>query len=145
MFERLLSYAILLKCGVITLDNYNEYLNEIFLQHPGNDLLLELQWCSVDAKKTINTILEHSREAEIDYNMFGKLLFDELKVIYIKMEIHSFAEKAHSVWNLLPKSIGQTEPFWTLSYADDPLSWGDEKQTREIYEKMFGYYENHER
>jgi hypothetical protein len=36
----------------------------------------------------------------------------------------------------------QMEPFWTLSYADDPLSWGEERQTHEIYEKMFGYYEN---
>lgn len=61
------------------------------------------------------------------------------------MEIHSFAEKAYVAWNMLPKSIDQTEPFWTLSYADDPLSWGDEKQTREIYEKMFRYYENHGR
>ena len=145
MIERLLSYAILLKCGFITLDKYNEYLNEIFLQHSDNDLLLELQWCSTDTKKAINTILEHSREVEIDYDMFGKLFLDELKVIYIEMEIHSFAEKAYAAWNLMPKSIDQIEPFWTLSYADDPLSWGDEKQTREIYEKMFSYYENHGR
>ena len=75
--------------------------------------------------------------------MFGKLFLDELKVIYIEMEIHSFAGKAYAAWNLIPKNIDQIEPFWTLSYADDPLSWGDEKQTREIYEKMFSYYENH--
>lgn len=82
MIERLLSYAILLKCGFITLDKYNEYLNEIYLQQGDNDLLLELQWCSADTKKTIYTILEHSRKAEVDYDMFGKLFLDELKVIY---------------------------------------------------------------
>ncbi len=30
--------------------------------------------------------------------------------------------------------------FWTLSYADDPLSWGDEKQTSYTYERMLSYY-----
>lgn len=28
-----------------------------------------------------------------------------------------------------------------ICYADDPLSWGDEKQSREIYEEMLEYYE----
>lgn len=31
-------------------------------------------------------------------------------------------------------------PFYILSYADDPLSWGDEKQARELYENAIGYY-----
>lgn len=142
MVERLLSYAILLKCEFITLDKYNEYLCDIFLQHTDNDLLLELQWCSTDSKKTIDTILEYSRETEIDYNVFGRFLIDELKAVYKEMDINSFATKAYSVWNLLPKSIENIEPFWTLCYADDPLSWGDEKQTRELYENMFKYYES---
>jgi hypothetical protein len=98
-------------------------------------LLLELQWCFSDTKKTIDTILEYSREAEIDYNVFGRFLLGGLKAICTEMDIHSFGVKAYSVWNLLPKSIEQTEPFRTLSYADDPLSWGDEKQARELYEK----------
>lgn len=32
------------------------------------------------------------------------------------------------------------EPFHTLSYADDPLSWNDEKQTRKLYEELFEFY-----
>jgi hypothetical protein len=89
MIERLLSYAILLKCEFITLDKYNDYLNETFLQHSDNDLLLELQWCSSNTEKTINTILEHSRKSEIDYNIFGKFFFEELKTIYNGMDIYS--------------------------------------------------------
>ncbi|NLB62301.1 MAG: hypothetical protein GX802_07820 [Clostridiales bacterium] len=141
MVERLLSYAILLKCELITLDKYNGYLNDIFLQYTDNDLLLELQWCSTNTEKTIDTILDCSRETEIDYDVFGRSLIDELEAVYKEMDINSFATKAYSVWNLLSKSI---EPFWTLCYADDPLSWGDEKQTRELYEKMFKYYESND-
>lgn len=33
------------------------------------------------------------------------------------------------------------EPFHILSYADDCLSYGDEKQCRELYESMFAFYE----
>ncbi len=145
MVERLLSYAILLKCELITLDKYNEYLNDIFLQHSDNDLLLELQWCSANSIKTIDTILECSRNTEIDYDVFGRFLLDELKTVYKEMDINIFGAKAYSVWNLLPKSIEHIEPFWTLCYADDPLSWGDEKQTRELYEKMFNYYESNDK
>lgn len=32
------------------------------------------------------------------------------------------------------------EPFVMLPYADEPLSWGDEKQSRELFQSMFDYY-----
>lgn len=143
MNERLLSYAILLNCELMTLNKYNDYLNEIFLQHPDNDLLLELQWSSNDNKKTIVTIYEYSNKAEIDYDVFGKFFFNELKLAYNEMNINIFSEKAYSAWNLLPENIKEIEPFVTLCYADDPLSWGDENQTRELYENTFLYYEKH--
>ena len=143
MIERLLSYATLLNCELMTLNKYNDYLNEIFLQHPDNDLLLELQWCSNDIKNTIGTICEYSSKVEIDYDVFGKLFFNELKLAYKEMDINSFAAKAYSAWNLLPDKIKEIEPFFTLCYADDPLSWGDENQTREHYENTFVYYEKH--
>ncbi|MCI8403228.1 MAG: hypothetical protein HFI38_14250 [Lachnospiraceae bacterium] len=44
-------------------------------------------------------------------------------------------------WESLPGNIQNIEPFWILSYADDPLSWGDEEQTRNIYKQMLHYYE----
>lgn len=34
----------------------------------------------------------------------------------------------------------QIEPFHTLSYDDNPLSWGDEEQTRKIYEDFFDFH-----
>ena len=44
------------------------------------------------------------------------------------------------LWKSLPGEIQDKQPFFTLSYADDPLSWEDEKQTRFIYENMLNYY-----
>lgn len=55
--------------------------------------------------------------------------------------IHEFAGRMYKLWKSLPDCLRYIEPFHTLSYADDPLSWGDEKQTREIYEELFKYYE----
>ena len=46
----------------------------------------------------------------------------------------------YGLWESLPGNIQDIEPFWTLSYADEPLSWGDEEQTRDIYEYMLDYY-----
>lgn len=142
MVERLLSYAILLICGLSSLDKYNEYLDGIFLQYPDNDLLLELECCSSDAKTTVATIQKYSAEFEneLDYDIFGASLFRELKLAYEEMDIKNFAKIAYLIWGLLPNCIEQVEPFWTLCYADDPLSWGDERQTRELYENMLNYY-----
>lgn len=36
--------------------------------------------------------------------------------------------------------LDEEQPFWTLSYADDPLSWGDEEQSKALYEEAFDFY-----
>lgn len=84
--EELLVYAIMLSEELISENEYNKRLDELFLNDPENDDLLYLEWES------------------------------------------------------LPGSIQNIEPFWALSYADDPLSWGDEEQTRKIYEHMLNNY-----
>jgi hypothetical protein len=144
MNEKLRVYAILLKCGLLTLEQYNKYLNVMFLENPESDLLLELQRCSKDLQRTIEMLSLYAENAEMDDNVFGKIFFAELKPLYEKMDLNSFAQKAYAVWNLLPGNIAETEPFVTLVYAGDPLSYGDEKQTREMCEKMFRYYENND-
>ncbi len=56
------------------------------------------------------------------------------------LDIREFADRCYKMWTVLPKDISMQEPFHTLSYADDCLSYGDEKQTRELYEKAFDFY-----
>ncbi len=43
-------------------------------------------------------------------------------------DIKQFAEKMYSLWKVLPTAIQHKQPFYMLSYADDPLSWGDIEQ-----------------
>ena len=64
-----------------------------------------------------------------------------LQDVYESSEITDFTKLMYALWQKLPQSICHTEPFLTLSYADDPLlAYGDEGQTRQLYENMLAYY-----
>lgn len=142
MVEILLSYAILLYVGLVSEVEYKENLDAHFLKHPDNALLLELEWRTLDIEGTIKIIFNYCLENSIDYDTFGCFLISKLEEIYYQddMDIQHFGSKMYLIWRVLPSEIENKEPFWTLCYADDPLSWGDEKQTRELYQKMFQYY-----
>lgn len=142
--ENLLVYATLLEAGFSVRKNYRDYLDTMFSILPDNDLLLELQWCTADIQKTISTIREYYASHCINYDVFGRELFSKLEKIYEQddMDIQTFGEKTYRIWQQLSSSIHLEEPFFTLCYADDPLSWGDEKQARNFYEKAFRFYSN---
>lgn len=116
-------YAILLYEELVTEDEYNKRRDELFLSTPEDDDLLYLEWETLE--------------------QFGRILMSKLKAVYVKCsDIKHFAGHSHSLWESLPGNIQNIEPFWALNYADDPLSWGDEEQARNIYEHMLNYYEN---
>ena len=46
----------------------------------------------------------------------------------------------YNLWESLSGNIQDKEPFFVLCYADDPLLWGDEEQTRNIYEFIMYYF-----
>ena len=79
--------------------------------------------------------------SEFDTECFGKILMRSLLRIYESIDIALFAKKMYSLWNKLPRDIGQKEPFLTLCYADDCLSYHDEEQCRKLYEKAMCYYD----
>ncbi|MGM0125067.1 hypothetical protein IGI37_002463 [Enterococcus sp. AZ194] len=86
----------------------------------------------------------YKRQEALNGALFGQYLFEKLKKIYFsdELQIDEFGRKMYSIWNTyLPDCLAKEEPFWTLSYADDCLSYGDEKQTRELYEKAFDFYQ----
>ena len=140
IMEELLVYAILLDEELITEKEYNRRLDELFLNAPENDDLLHLEW-ETDIRKAILYVKTHIDYKGLDMARFGRLLMSKLKVIYLDCpDIHFFAGRMYHLWQSLPGSIQDIEPFWTLCYADDPLSWGDEQQTRSIYEHMLDYY-----
>ncbi len=140
--EELLAFALLLYEGIIEETEYNKRLDELFLHNITDDDLLYLEW-ETDIKKAIIYISTHTDYSILDYEQFGKILMNKLKAYYKNcLDIKDFAHRMYDLWKNLPGNIQDKEPFFTLCYADDPLSWGDEEQTRDIYENMFNYYDD---
>lgn len=135
-------FALLLYGDMVTEDEYNKRLNKLFLDHIEDQDLLYLEW-ETDVKKAITYISAHIDYNVFDYEQFGRNLMDRLSVYYRNCsDIKRFADRAYGLWEVLPEVMQDREPFFTLCYADDPLSWGEEEQTRNIYEKMLNYYKD---
>ena len=139
--ERLLAYAYLLCENLISMDEYETTLNKLFLENPSNADLLELEIISNNKKSTIAYIKTHIDYNTMSFDIFGRELFKLLKPIYHNKDLKSFSTAMYSLWESLAGNLQEIQPFWTLSYADEPLSWGDVEQTKKIYEKMLSYYD----
>ena len=140
--EELLVYAILLYEDLVTENEYSKRLDELFLNDPENEDLLYLEW-ETDIKKAIIYIRTNIDYNNLEIERFGRILISKLKAVYVNCsDIKCFASRTYHLWESLPGNIQNIEPFWTLCYADDPLSWGDEEQTRNIYEYMLDYYKD---
>ena len=138
--EELLVYALLLYEGFDIEADYNHRLDEMFLEDPTDEFLLNLEFMSSNIEGSIVYIRTNFCYTNFDHDIFGKFLMTKLKEYYANTEINDFAGKMYSLWESLPGSIQNEQPFFTLCYADDPMSWGDEKQTRALYENMLNYY-----
>ena len=132
--------------GFFSGERYNSLLDEKFLKKPENDLYLELEECSANLLDTLGRFKRHWDYECSDFNreLFGRRLFSGLRDAYDAdvFEIADFGNRCCQLWHQLPSDIDQLEPFHTLIYGDDPLSWGDEKQARMLYEKAFAFYDN---
>ena len=142
--EELYAELLLWYIGFHSSERYNALLDEKFLSDSENELYLELEEYSADILNSMGRFKRYwdYECSEFDRDLFGKQLFAGLKYTYDtnRFEISDFGNRCCKLWHMLPGSIIETEPFHTLIYADDPLSWGDEVQTRELYESAFAYY-----
>ena len=143
--EELLACALLYQCGLTPKEEYIQKLDSLFLQDETNELFLELEFCTGDWSKTLSE-LNACWNGDVCVERFGKALMGGLKRIYDRKEtdLREFAKGAYAIWNMLPWRVGSVRPFQILSYADDPLSWGDEAQARELYQEAFGFYDERE-
>ena len=146
--EELLACILLWQEGLLPWEAYEEKLDALFLEDPENELLQELEWEGKNPKDTTARVRtyfgSHSREVRTD--VLGRFFMARLKEVYWRedLDIRWFADRMYLLWEDLPPWLQDVQPFWTLCYADDPLSWGDEKQTREIYREMLDYYDREE-
>ena len=137
--EELFVHAILCGVGFERYEQYEETLERLFEMNLADEMLLDLYGRKYkDAILHIHSIMN---EYPLDCELFGRCLMKELKDIYLSIEISEFGKRMYELWNRLPKVIDEMEePFHVLSYADDCLAYGDEKQCRELYEAMFNFY-----
>ena len=125
-------------------ERYEALLNDQFINNPNNGLLLELEELSANILDTHGRFMRYwtYEQPSLKANVFGKQLFLGLKSIYDanSFSIEDFSKRCFLLWQSLPCRIAQAEPFWTLDYAGDCLSWGDEVQTRSLFHKAFSFY-----
>ena len=142
--EELYAELLLWYVGFHTSDRYCALLDEKFLKDSENELYLDLEGCSSNLLDSMGRFKRYwdYECSELDKDAFGKQLFKSLKDSYDAniFELSDFGNRCCKLWHMLPSDIVQVEPFHTLIYADDPLSWGDEAQMRELYEIAFSYY-----
>lgn len=138
--EELFVYSLLYCIVYEKYDEYREVLDNLFLCNPEDDVLLDLE--GRDYKDAMLHLCQLMNELSFDTIEFGKQLMSKLKPIYEESDIVVFGKKMFDLWNQLPDKIGCEEPFHTLNYADDCLSYGDEIQCCELYEYTLNYYED---
>jgi len=142
MRETLLAYIILIDLNLTTITDYRDHLDELFMNNPDDDILLELEWSISNFDKSKMLIYDYFKNHDINPDIFGSFLMQKLKPIYISYntDIKAFEYKMLELWHKIPNELIHQEPFWKMSYAGEPLTWGDVEQTREIYEEMLNFY-----
>ena len=139
--DELLAYALMILEGYDVEDEYDRKLDELFLHAPGNDDYLSLEALGSNMKESVSYIMSHTDYTNIDKVRFGSQLMRLLRTEYDRMGIREFAKHTYPLCKRFPACIGEEEPFNSLAYADEPLSWGDIEQSKELYEKTFVFFD----
>lgn len=138
--EILYANALLIAVGYDRYDLLDKQIDKLFLSNLQNDDYLSL----IERPKDKNLVLHIIATINIErmnIKHFGAYLMRELYKIYLKTNLESFVDKMYHLYTLLPAKISENEPFYTFCYADDCLSYGDEIQCRQLYEKAMSYYQ----
>lgn len=142
--EGLIANGLLWRFGLGGYEAYSTLLDEKFLKKPDDNLLLELEEFSSDSDAAAKRLVRfwESECTDFNYDLFGKILFNGLEQAYKAKALSTkdFGERGYKLWQALPAAIDQKEPFWSLSYANEYLSCGDEKRAENFYEEAFEFF-----
>lgn len=131
-------YALLYSEGFDVWAMYSDTLDKLFIENPEDENYLSLE--GMAPKEAVLHTIAIMHRSTFDTGYFGKILMESLRQIYENIRLEIFAKKMYSLWNKLPGFVDKEEPFFILCYADDCLSYGDEYQCRQLYEKAMNYY-----
>lgn len=142
--EKLVALCYLWAFGLGEKEDYYSELDRLFLEDSEDDYLLELEGLSDESAAAL-TMLSPLAEGSLNVDNFGKELFTALEKVYNenRLPLAEFGECCYKMWGGLPYKPYQyehIEPFLTLTYATDPLSYGNKGQSRDLFEDAFNYY-----
>lgn len=137
--EELFVYSLLYDVGYEKVNEYEETLNRLFLNNPEDRNLLDLE--EMAFKDAMFHLRHLINVLSFDTMEFGEQLMSKIKPLYDGNNIADFGKAMYRLWTLLPEKIKLEEPFYILSYADDCLSYCNEKQCQELYENALNYYD----
>lgn len=149
--EKLAALLIFCLSGFGSAESYFSELDRQFLEHPDDEVLFELEDCFKDLRGHWACLLRHFEfgpDENFDKKLFGGELsrglekfFDE-NVGTGKVSLKKFGRLGYTLWRLLSDLNFDVhgEPFVILCYADEPLDYGDERQSLEIYKYFFDFY-----
>lgn len=144
--EKLYAYAYLWALDFVTEQQYNDYLDRLFLESSYNELLAELELCSGSYNKSLGVFhgyLLRTNE-KFDISTFGKFLFAEMKKAYAdnRFDIETFINKCCWLYRNLPDIIDVYDyPFFYLNYIDDTYEFNGEIDARKQIEQMLDFFE----
>lgn len=141
--EKLTALLLLRLSGFGSAEPYFEELDRLFLERPDDDFWFELEDCLKDLRGHWARISERfaANIGGYDISKFGRELsggvqefFDE-NVSTGKITLREFGRMGYKLWLLLSDLNVEvhSDPFVVLCYADEPLDYGDEKQSLDLY------------
>lgn len=142
LLEQLIALALLHAEGFDVWDSFASQLDRLYLNHPDSEILFRLETSPTEKDAVLHTLSLLNTDAIADVDLFGRALMSALSAEYQngKTDLRTFAERGYDIWQILPSDMADSDPFFILCYAGDPLSWGDEKQCRKHFENAFSYY-----
>lgn len=130
--EQLYFYYISLKTGFVSFGEYIEWLHGQFLTEASREVLLDLELCSGDVEKTIDTMYGYlfDKISTLNYWEIGKEIS---KTLHLKNKddiesLREISEALYKMWCLLPPKISEKTPFLSMVSINDPWSWGGTEQ-----------------
>ncbi len=139
MWEHLLASILLEKSGFYLENNYEETLNQYFLQNPENDFLLELVYISSDLEKSLHMLKKDCawHVKKYDRQTFASIICNKLEEIYGNTTLKEFVPCAYKLWQILP-ICQYTPPLSDLSYIN--VCEKNMERADATYREMFRYY-----
>ena len=138
--EKLTALCALWVFGLGSKEDYCAVLDEMFLEDPEDDFLLELENCTGDAAASLAR-LSPFMNGEFDVDAFGRELFSRLEIFCDSgaVSMKEFGRRCYELWRQLPWDLNLDEPFYTLCWADEFYYEGSKIQ-RGYYQNAFDYY-----